>query len=143
KKTFRSGGEPAVGQHFPVCKSRHARNETPTSYKLFLRIGTNGGKRIHSRTCGKTGENENGHHYERSRLFLHEALLLLVSSPIIRLSMILPGLSCIFREVPSVTPGASIGAKLLWRVGGRDLVCSRRESFTLGCVLSLSADGAF
>jgi hypothetical protein len=57
--------------------------------------------------------------------------------------MILPGLSCIFREVPSVTPGASIGAKLLWRVGGRDLVCSRRESFTLGCVLPLSADGAF
>ena len=59
------------------------------------------------------------------------------------LSTILSGSPCIFREVPSVTPGASIGAKLLWRIGGRDLVRSRRESFTLGCVLPLSADGAF
>jgi hypothetical protein len=60
-----------------------------------------------------------------------------------RLSTILPGLSGIFRQVPSITPRATIGAKFLWRVGSCDLVCGRRESFTLGCVLPFSAHRTF
>lgn len=61
----------------------------------------------------------------------------------IRLSLIFPGLSCVFREVPSVTPGALIGAKLLWRVRGCDLMRGCRQSFAFGRVLPLSRDGAF
>src|SRR5216684_341772 len=45
--------------------------------------------------------------------------------------------------MPSATPGALIGSKFLWRIGGRNLVCGCRQSFTFRCVHPLPADRAF
>ena len=60
-----------------------------------------------------------------------------------RLSTIRPGSSFLFREMPSVTPGAQIGTKFFWRIGGCDLVRGCRQSFTFACVLPLAADRTF
>ena len=35
---------------------------------------------------------------------------------------------------------STVGSKFLWRMGNSDLVCSRRQRFTFGCVLPLPAD---
>jgi hypothetical protein len=53
------------------------------------------------------------------------------------------GFSGIFGEMPSVTPGAEIGAQIFWRVRGRDLVCGSGQGFAFRCVHALPAYGAF
>jgi hypothetical protein len=60
-----------------------------------------------------------------------------------RLSTILPGSFCIFREMPGVTPVASIGTWSLWRIGGYDLVCGCGQRLTFARVLPLPTDRTF
>jgi len=62
---------------------------------------------------------------------------------LIALPAILSLSSRILREMPRVTPGATIGAEVFGGVGGGDLVRGCCQRFTLGCVLAFSADGAF
>lgn len=59
------------------------------------------------------------------------------------LAAILSGSSCIFREMPGVTPGAQIGAQFFGRIGGCDLVCRGRQRFSFAGVLPLPADRTF
>ena len=47
--------------------------------------------------------------------------------------------SRIFRQVPEVAPGASIGPQILRRIGRCDLVCGCRQRFAFSSVLPLPA----
>lgn len=49
----------------------------------------------------------------------------------------------IFRDVPGVTPRATIDAKILWRIGRGDLVSGGGQCFAFSGVLAFAGDRAF
>ena len=49
----------------------------------------------------------------------------------------------ILGDVPGVTPGATIGAKVFWRIGGCDLVSGCGQGFAFGGVFAFAGDRAF
>jgi hypothetical protein len=49
----------------------------------------------------------------------------------------------IFCDMPSVTPRATIGAKIFWRIGGGDLVSGCGQCFAFGGVLAFAGYRAF
>jgi hypothetical protein len=49
----------------------------------------------------------------------------------------------IFCDVPGVTPRATIGAKVFWRIGGGDLVSGCGQGFGFGGVLAFAGYRAF
>jgi hypothetical protein len=49
----------------------------------------------------------------------------------------------IFCDMPDVTPRASIGAKIFWRIGGGDLVSGCGQCFAFGGVLAFAGYRAF
>jgi hypothetical protein len=59
------------------------------------------------------------------------------------LPTIFPSAPSVFRQMPRFAPRASIGAKILWRIGGCDLVRGGGQSFAFGYVLAFPADRAF
>jgi hypothetical protein len=49
----------------------------------------------------------------------------------------------IFCDMPGITPRATIGAKIFWRVGRGDFVGGCGQSFAFGGVLAFAGYGAF